>query len=73
MMSETIKVKAKACAVCGESQILELDRDATIKWQGGELIQNCFPDMPLDEREILISGTHPACWDTLFGGDDEDE
>ena len=26
-----------------------------------------------DEREVLISGTGAECWDTLFGGDDEDE
>jgi hypothetical protein len=43
-----------------------LDRKAVESWQAGEIIQVAFPDMSIDDREILISGTHPACWNKLF-------
>ena len=29
----------------------------------------CFPTLSLDQRELLISGTHPECWDALMGED----
>jgi len=73
MMSETITVKTKTCCVCDKSDILTLDRQAVESWQAGEYVHNAFPDMSASERELLISGTHPACWDTLFGGDGDDE
>ena len=72
-MSDTIVVKTKPCTVCGEYEVWSLDRQAVTKWQEGEMIQNAFPDMSMADREILISGTHPACWDKLFPGEDEDE
>ena len=73
-MSDTIVVKTKTCTVCGEYEVWSLDRQAVTRWQEGELIQNAFPDMSMADREILISGTHPACWSKLFPeeeGDDE--
>ena len=72
-MSETIAVKTKTCGVCNEYEIWSLDRQAVERWQGGELIQNAFSDMSMGERELLISGTHPACWDKLFPGEGEGE
>jgi hypothetical protein len=71
-MSDTIIVKSKPCTVCGEYEVWSLDRQAVTRWQEGENIQNAFPDMPAADREVLISGTHPACWDKLFPGEEED-
>jgi hypothetical protein len=72
-MSDTIVVKTKTCTVCGEYEVWSLDRKAVESWQGGEYIQNAFPDMSAEDRELLISGTHPACWDKLFPKEDEGE
>jgi hypothetical protein len=72
-MSDTIIIKTKPCCVCNEYEVWSLDRQAVTKWQEGELIQNAFPDMSMQDREILISGTHPACWEKLFPGEDSDE
>ena len=69
-MSDTIVVKTKTCTVCGEYEVWSLDRQAVEIWQGGEYIQNAFPDMSAEDRELLISGTHPACWNKLFGEDE---
>jgi hypothetical protein len=29
--------------------------------------------MPKEEREFMISGTHPDCWNEMFKDTDEDE
>ena len=72
-MSSTIAVKTKTCSVCGEYEVWSLDRELVDRWQGGENIQRVFPDMGAGEREILITGIHPACWDKLFLGEGENE
>lgn len=72
-MSDTILVKSRPCTVCGEYEVWSLDRQAVTRWQEGENIQRAFPDMSAEDREVLISGTHPACWDKLFPEEDNDE
>ena len=40
----------------------------------GALVSKCFPYLPAGERERLISGICPSCWDALFPAEeDEDE
>jgi hypothetical protein len=36
------------------------------------LIQVGMPSLTADEREMLITGTHPDCWDSLMTDEDED-
>jgi hypothetical protein len=72
-MNSTIVVRTKTCTVCGEYEVWSLDRELVNRWQGGENIQDVFPDMNEGDRELLISGTHPACWDKLFPGEEEEE
>ena len=64
----TITVKTPTCTVCGRASFFELDSEEVARWQRGENIQVVWPDMPKEEREVLISGTHSACWDRLFAG-----
>ena len=42
------------------------------RWREGSNIQVAFPEMPKDQRELLITGTHPACWDAMFADDEGD-
>jgi len=72
-VSDTIAVKTKTCMVCDKYEVWSLDREAVIRWQEGENIQSAFPDMKAADREVLITGTHPACWDKLFPTEGEDE
>lgn len=62
------------CVVCGRiHEPVILDAEKYYRWKGGECIQDVFPEMTKDQREILISGTCPECWDELFGRcEDED-
>jgi hypothetical protein len=61
----------RVCRVCGKTSTLEVDADKYERWRTGELAQKVFPEMSADEREVLISGTHPACWDRLFSKEEE--
>ncbi len=65
----TVLVTCPECLHCGKSAEVELDASAVERWQRGAYIQDVFPDMSPDERELLISGTHPKCWIALMGGE----
>jgi hypothetical protein len=39
----------------------------------GAKVQDAFPTLSPALREQIITGTHPACWDEIFGDEDEDE
>jgi hypothetical protein len=60
------------CMMCGDRTVVALDRVSIERWRGGELVQNVFPDLDADARELLISGTHPACWAEMFGDEADD-
>jgi hypothetical protein len=62
----------KWCRVCSAQTTIEVDADKFRRWQQGELIQQVWPDMAVEDREMLISGTHPECWSWLFGDEDEE-
>lgn len=68
---DTITAKTRPCIRCNETSTITVDADAHRRWTSGELIQDAFPDMTADNRELLISGIHPACWDSMFEGDDQ--
>jgi hypothetical protein len=62
-----MKYKTRPCVMCGKSSTVDADRAAIDRWKGGAYIQQAFPDWSADQRELLVSGTHPECWDTLMG------
>ena len=41
------------------------------RWSNGESIQNCFPHLTAEQREILMTGNDDEAWERLFGGSDE--
>lgn len=65
-----VKVRTHTCHVCGTSSVLKIRRNELDRWKRGDYIQDAFPTMTPADREMLISGTHPACWNSLFSEDD---
>ena len=57
----------RPCTHCGSASTLTVDADGYRQWRSGAYIQEAFPDMDADTRELLVSGTHPACWTAMFG------
>jgi hypothetical protein len=43
------------------------------RYMNGGLIQECFPYLSVDDREVCITGFDKEYWDKMFGGDDEEE
>ena len=67
-----IKV-TRTCPKCRKDSVLEVSAKAYLAWQRGTLIQRAFPDMAPEQREILITGLHPACWKEIFQGVEDDD
>jgi len=63
----------KECPICGSNHDVVVPDElfnATMvglsQWQSGEyLIQDALPFLSLDDREILISGIGPKCWQEM--------
>lgn len=62
----------KKCQVCGKQSELQLDPTKVQRWEDGVHVQNVWPEMSPEDRELLISGTHPHCWNQLMGPDPDE-
>ena len=61
-----VNVQTKPCIECGLTSRITVSVNEYDRWRAGEHVQNVWPEMPLEEREMLITGTHPACWTAMF-------
>lgn len=62
----------KNCPFCGKAHEVMVYEDDFDAWQNGDLFaQEAFPYLTAGEREILISGICPQCWDNVFGEEEE--
>lgn len=64
---ETVTIECPPCVICGVRPRVTVTRDGWTKYQKGALVQVAFPEMDADQREMLINGTHPKCWDKMLG------
>jgi len=60
-------IVTKPCTVCHQTSTVSVDALGFKQWQEGKLIQEALPYLSADQRELLITGTHPECWDMMFG------
>lgn len=65
----TITVETRRCIRCGEKSLIEVTYGDYLRWIDGTHVQVIWPHWSAEKRELLITGTHPACWDAIFGGD----
>lgn len=71
MTDATVQVQV-TCVSCGATKLFQLPYSRYIAWQNGMLIQDAFPEMPAADRELLISGLCPDCWNALWEGLDNE-
>lgn len=56
------------CPFCGKVNEIVVDTVGYTMWEFGDATaQEAFPYLSADEREMLISGICPTCWDKTFG------
>lgn len=70
---DTVDVTTKPCIMCGETSTLKMLVHHYLEWKNGGLLDRVCPEMPKETREMLISGTHPDCWDKMFQEDADEE
>lgn len=54
------------CFHCGQENKILVETDKLEKWRNGAYIQDAFPDLSADDRELIMTGTHPECWEEMF-------
>ena len=54
------------CPICGQEEEVPVYAEDYADWENGELIQNAFPYLSANQRERLMTGICPDCWDNLF-------
>ena len=64
---------SRQCPICGKINTVEVKEEDYRDYQNGALVQNCFPYLTRDEREIIISGICTKCWDFMFDTNQENE
>lgn len=66
----TLLVKCHLCGTQHELKVTENDYLEFIS-PNRRHIQDIFPYLNAEERELLISHTCDECWKKMFGGDEE--
>lgn len=61
-----MEIVTRNCQLCNQPTIMTVNIAEFNAWRDGMLIQDAFPTMSSENRELLISGTHPECWDKMF-------
>lgn len=70
-MSKT-KITVK-CPSCGKEFSKEFDTVKIVRVMNGELVQDVFPELSADDRELFfISHICPTCWNNIFAEVDEE-
>ncbi len=63
----------KTCIHCEAKHIFKLsatDYDYVINKR--RFMQDIFPHLSVDQRELMISGTCKSCWDEMFPPDEDE-
>lgn len=71
-MSLRVVVETPRCILCGRTSTLSVPQEGWEKYKAGEFVQIAFPTLTADEREMLINGSHPECFDIMAPPDDEE-
>lgn len=55
------------CPFCNAEGSVKVYRSEAERYQQGAFVQDAFARLSEADRELIISGTHPACWNRAFG------
>jgi hypothetical protein len=59
---------------CGYERVVRVNSlDWSLYHDGKILVQNAFPYLNIDDREMIVSHTCPNCWVALFSEDHDDD
>ena len=62
-----ITIITPVCPICGKTHNIQVYSSDYVRFMRREgLVQDCFPYLKAEEREMLISGICPDCWTKMF-------
>lgn len=69
MMNKTvIDITTRTCGWCSKQGTVQVMEDDFWSWKNKtKLAQEAFPYLSAPLREQVITGTHPECWNEMFG------
>ena len=59
-----VLVRTPICFICASRSIVFVSEDEARRMKT-ESKASVFPHLPLEEIEVLISGIHPECWNSM--------
>lgn len=65
----TTVVETMPCILCGKSSQVTMNEKEVEAYKSGAPIAQAFKHWPAEMRELLMTGTHPQCWDEMFEED----
>jgi hypothetical protein len=70
-MANTIEVETSPCFGCGLTTWFSMTQEQYNAWKQGVHVQTIFPDWSPEDREMLISGTCPDCWEEIWAEEED--
>lgn len=67
-----IEVVTPACLGCDDTAVFVMTVEQHTRYRAGEHVQHIFPHWSPEDRERLISGTCPSCWEDMWAEEDDD-
>ena len=61
------------CKFCGKEVTVQAEEEKFLRFDAGAHVQDVFPDLRANYRELMISGICGECFDQIFENDDDDE
>jgi hypothetical protein len=69
-----VPYRSMPCPMCGKVTIMNLNPGQVNAWLHGTHIQNAFPELNAQEREVMLTGfCSQECWDKAFAEDEDDD
>jgi hypothetical protein len=62
--------KIVGCVFCGGANVVEFNVADYNAWKAGAYIQDALGYLSADDRELLMSGICPTCWNDTFSDDE---
>jgi hypothetical protein len=73
VIKEDVYGFTRKCFHCSEETEFCLSYEEYVRlFVNQEHVQDVFPNLGKEEREVMISGTHPKCWDEMFAESEEE-
>lgn len=67
-------IVSRMCPFCRKINSVWVDEESYRIWERREKnIQDIFPNLTPDQRECIMTGFHPECWNQLWGVDPDEK